>query len=96
MDFGSALKALKEGKKIARASWSGEQVSHLYLVQSSQFTVNRDPLAKRFAGKVVNYHGHIDAFWHPPGYSPESGKLHAWVWNPTHDDLLAEDWQVRD
>lgn len=66
MDFGGALKALKEGKKVARASWSGDQISHLYLVQGSSFTVNRAPLAPQFAGKVVNYHGHIDAFWHAP------------------------------
>jgi hypothetical protein len=96
MDFGGAIKALKEGKKVARAAWSGQPISFLYLVNGSTFTVNRAPLAPRFGGKVVDYHGHIDAFWHAPAYASKGSSLHAWVWQPTQDDMLAEDWQVRD
>lgn len=92
LDFSDAIKALREGKKVARTAWSGEQISFLYIVNASTFTVNRAPLAPRFGGKVVNYHGHVDAFWHAPG----GGGLHAWVWQPTQDDMLADDWQVRD
>ncbi|MBN9308351.1 MAG: DUF2829 domain-containing protein [Devosia sp.] len=78
MDFGGAIKALKEGKKVARASWSGDQISFLYLVQGSTFTVNRAPLAPLFGGKVVNYQGHIDAFWNAPAYASGGSRLHAW------------------
>ena len=94
--FGGAIKALKEGRKVARASWSGDQISFLCLVQGSTFTVNRAPLAPHFGGKVVNYQGHIDAFWNAPAYAKGGSRLHAWVWQPTQEDMLADDWHVRD
>ena len=50
MDFGKALEALKEGKKVARSGWNGKGM-FLFLVQGSTFNVK---------GTEIKYHAHID------------------------------------
>ena len=43
MNFGQAIEALKEGKRVARAGWNGKGM-FLFLVSGSNFVVNREPL----------------------------------------------------
>ena len=85
MDFSVILKAIKNGKKASRKNWNNEFV---YLVPGSTFKVSRHPLLGVYPeGKEISYHPHIDK-------KNEDG-THS-TWTPTQEDLMAENWEIRD
>ena len=85
MDFGQALAALKEGKRVARSGWNGKGM-FLFLVAGSNFIVNREPLLSIMgAGAHVTYRPHIDMM-------DAEGKVVPWLASQT--DIMAEDWSV--
>jgi hypothetical protein len=85
MDFGKALAALKEGKRVAREGWNGKGM-FLFLVAGSNFVVNREPLLSIMGeGTMVTYRPHIDM-------KDAEGKVVPWLASQT--DMLAEDWHV--
>lgn len=90
MNFGEALQALKDGKRVSRAGWNGKNM-WLVLVPGSQgLTVDEGrPLAKAgiAIGTTFNYLPHID-MW------TAQGDLVPWLCSQT--DMLAEDWGVVD
>lgn len=85
MDFGDALRALKDGHSVARSGW-GWGVC-LVLVPGSTVTVDADrPLGKakpRLVGEPMEYQPHIDKLRNNSRMEP---------WTPTHEALLATDW----
>lgn len=82
--FGWVLEGLRVGKRFARSGWNGKGM-FIFLVGSSVFTVNRDPLASILEpGSSVNYHAHIDLM---------SGDNNVSVWVPSVVDLFASDWE---
>lgn len=84
MNFGQALAALKEGKRVARAGWNGKGM-FLFLVAGSNFIVNREPLLSIMGeGTQVTYRPHIDM-------KDAEGKVVPWLASQT--DILADDWQ---
>jgi len=83
MNFGEALAALKEGRRVSRSGWNGKGM-FLFLVAGSNFTVNREPLLSIMgAGAIVTYRPHIDM-------KDAEGKVVPWLASQT--DILAEDW----
>jgi hypothetical protein len=85
MNFGEAMQALKQGKQVHRNGWKEKGVM-LFIVPGSKFPVNRPPLLGIFPeGKAVEYRDHLDI-------RNEDGTIGPY--QPTHEDLLAEDWQV--
>lgn len=83
MDFGKALDALKNGKKVAREGWNGKGM-FLFLVPGSQFVVNRPPLLGIYPeGTVIEYCPHVDM-------KTADGKVVPWLCSQT--DLMANDW----
>lgn len=88
MDFGEALKALKDGRRVARTGWP--EATWLVLVPGSNIVVDENrPLgraAPHLVGGPVAYRPHIDKMREGEGMEP---------WIPTHGALLAEDWEVR-
>jgi hypothetical protein len=83
MNFGDALAALKEGKRVARHGWNGKGM-FLFLVPGSRFTVNRAPLLGIYPeGTEINYHAHIDMKTAQDTVVP---------WLASQTDVLAEDW----
>ena len=85
VNFGSAIEALKEGKRVARAGWNGNGM-FLFLVAGSNFIVNREPLLSIMGeGAQVTYRPHIDM-------KDAEGKVVPWLASQT--DMLAEDWQI--
>lgn len=85
MDFGGAITALKEGKRVARSGWNGKGM-FLFLVGGSNFVVNREPLLSIMGeGATVTYRPHIDM-------KDVEGKVVPWLASQT--DMLAEDWQI--
>ncbi|MBQ4826588.1 DUF2829 domain-containing protein [Leisingera sp. HS039] len=85
MNFGQALEALKEGKRVARDGWNGKGM-FLFLVQGSNFIVNREPLISIMGeGAEVTYRPHIDM-------KDAEGKVVPWLASQT--DILADDWRI--
>jgi hypothetical protein len=84
-DFGGALQALKEGKRMERKGWNGKGM-FIYLVPASHFEVNRAPLLGIYAeGTPIDFRAHIDM-------KTADGSCVPWVASQT--DMLAEDWVV--
>lgn len=80
--FSTALDLIREGKKIGRKDW--KNAKYVFLVQGSEFEVNRAPLNQFFAeGTKVSYRPHIDMV----GADDSIG-----TWSPSMVDLLAMDW----
>ncbi len=87
MDFGNAVRALKEGERVARAGWNGKGM-FLFLVPGSTFKVNRPPLLGIYPeGTEIRYHAHIDI-------KTADGMVVPWLASQT--DVLSEDWIVVD
>lgn len=88
MDFGKALNALKEGKRVARAGWNGKNMFLLLVPGSTGLTVDEGrPLAKAGIpiGTTFNYLPHIDMWTAQGDFVP---------WLASQTDMLAEDWDV--
>jgi hypothetical protein len=89
MDFGSALKWLHVGARLARRSW--KDISYILLVPGSpKLSVDPGrPLAKAGVpiGTEFSYAPHIDQFVENSGELPTFGP-----WVPTQPDILALDW----
>lgn len=84
MDFGAAVRALKEGHRVARSGWNGKGM-FIFLVPGSVFKVNRPPLLGIYPeGTEINYHAHIDMV-------TVSGQVVPWL--ASQMDVLAEDWE---
>jgi hypothetical protein len=84
-DFSTALKLVREGKRVQRAGWNGKGM-FVFLVPGSTFKVNREPLLSILGeGTEVNYHGHVDM-------KTADGMIVPWLCSQT--DLLADDWQL--
>ena len=85
MDFGDAIKAVKQGNKIARMGWNGKGM-FLFLVSGSTFKVNRAPLLGIYPeGTEINYCPHIDM-------KTADDKIVPWL--ASQSDVLAEDWII--
>lgn len=85
MNFSGALKALKEGNKLARKGWNGKDM-FIFLVDGSEFEVNRAPLNKFYEeGTKVKYHAHIDM-------KTADGMIVPWL--ASQADLLSDDWDL--
>lgn len=85
LSFGDALEYLKLGKKVARKGWNGKGM-FIFLVQSSEFKVNRPPLLGIYEeGTPISYQAHIDM-------KTADGTIVPWL--ASQSDMLANDWEV--
>ena len=83
MCFGSALDALKKGKKVRRLGWNG---MFLFLVPGSEFKVSRPPLLGIYPeGTEIKYHAHIDM---------KTAQGYVVPWLASQTDVLSEDWEI--
>ena len=79
MNFGKAIEALKEGKKVARTGWNGKGM-YLFLC----FPVSIEPKAEN----VEKYSARQSVAIRTADSSIVVG------WNASQEDLLAEDWMI--
>ena len=93
MNFGKALEALKEGKKVARKGWNGKGM-YLYLVHGTTVAkenlrnealhiLQNDKMAMHETG-VAKFLPHIDM------RTSDGDVCIGWLASQT--DMLAEDW----
>ena len=82
-DFGAAIKALKEGKRVARKGWNGKGM-FLYYVSEGRYPVKM-PAAKCIAAPdgMVDYGAYI-------AMKTAQGNVVPWLASQT--DVLSEDW----
>ena len=84
-DFGGALAALRDGRRVCREGWNGKGM-FLFLVPGSKFKVNRAPLLGIYPeGTEIDYHPHIDM---------KTAQGYVVPWLASQADMLASDWQV--
>jgi hypothetical protein len=83
MDFGDAIRAMKDGKRVAREGWNGKGM-FLFLVNGSTFTLNREPLLSIMGeGTQIQYHAHIDM---------KTAQGYVVPWLASQSDMLSDDW----
>ena len=85
MDFGKALEALKEGKKVARKGWNGKGM-FLYFVGDDRYPAKTE-IAKTIAdedGKVA-YHAYI---------AMKTAQGYVVPWLASQTDIIDEDWEI--
>ena len=95
MNFGEAIKAMKEGQRVSRAGWNGKgmfivYMPPLYLPPHS----SQEPGAK-VNDRTAKYIG-VDAPLDSQGYFAMFTALKQWQpgWLASQADMLAEDWGV--
>lgn len=93
MNFGEALEALKEGKKVARKGWNGKgmfiYLSKGFVIQCDELkSETRNHLKAVFNGDTdsVVINSHIDM------KAADGSIVIGWLASQT--DMLAEDWEV--
>lgn len=85
MDFGEALKAVKNGKCIARMGWNGKGM-FVYFVPAGNYKPCT-PIAEKLVGEdgLVPYNPYF-------AIKNVNGTISTWV--PSVNDCLAEDWYI--
>ena len=78
MDFGEAIKALKEGKKVARKGWNGKGM-YLYLADGELLTDAIGDDSFPFTDSVV---------------MKTADDKYCIGWLASQTDMLAEDWEI--
>lgn len=85
MDFGAALKALKEGKKVARAGWNGKN-QFLFIVKGESLEYKTAANLDCLIGSEIH---HPDVI----AIKTTIGDIQV-GWLASQTDMLAEDWKV--
>lgn len=80
LNFGQAIEALKEGKKVSREGWNGKGMwlSYLDPYDNKQFTLTEKDIEGTFAPYI--------------GMKTADNKYVPWLASQT--DILADDWDV--
>lgn len=86
MNFGQAIEALKQHKKVARKGWNGKGM-FLYYVPSASYPPSTDIAKEAFGGQDVPYSAYI-------AMKTAQGNVVPWLASQT--DVLAEDWELLD
>ena len=87
LNFGQAIEAAKQGKKIAREGWNGNGM-FAYIVPAQSYPAQTE-IAKNHFGEnaMVPYR----AYW-----ALKTAQEDVATWAPSGSDTLAEDWIVLD
>jgi len=84
LNFGQAIEAAKQGKKVARKGWNGSGM-FAYIVPANSYPA-QTRIAKEYWGeKLVPYR----AYW-----ALKTAQEDVAMWSPSGSDSLAEDWII--
>jgi hypothetical protein len=84
VDFGEAIRLLKDGKKVSRKGWNGLGM-YAYYVPANSYPASTEIAKKEFWDKLVPYR---------PYLALKTAQNDIATWNPSTSDCLAEDWFV--
>jgi len=94
MDFGDAIRAMKDGKKVARAGWNGKGMWVAYTPGGTfpkEFAKDGHA-AKHRADEIVAGEGWVVLLPHIDMRAADGSMVIGWLASQT--DMLAEDWTV--
>lgn len=91
MNFGQAIEALKQGKRVQRAGWNGKGMWLVYVPATPDCLLRGDTpyfnaLNADRAVAEVTIDAHIDMFTAKGTMQPG--------WLASQADMLADDWQI--
>ncbi|MGL5582744.1 MAG: DUF2829 domain-containing protein [Cetobacterium sp.] len=87
MDFGKALEALKQGKKVARTGWNGKGMWLILVPDSSQIRPVTDTTHSNVdITQNVNTNSYVEMFNADGPMQPG--------WLASQTDMLADDWEI--
>jgi hypothetical protein len=84
MNFGQAIEALKEGKKVARIGWNGVGM-FAYYVKEASYPAMMEVIKGQFENDLVPYR---------PYLALKTAQNDIATWSPSTSDVLAEDWEL--
>jgi hypothetical protein len=87
LNFGSALEALKLGKRVARAGWNGKGM-YIYYVPAASYPAQGNKLGTMvgvFPDDMVPYGAYI---------AMKTAQNNVVPWLASQTDVLAEDWAI--
>ena len=84
VDFGEALRLLKNGKKVSRKGWNGSGM-YAYYIPANSYPAITEIAKKEFGDKLVPYR---------PYLALKTAQNDVATWNPSTSDCLAEDWFI--
>lgn len=84
LNFGDAIKALKDGKAIARTGWNGKGM-FIYYVPGGDYQTQTH-IAKKAFGVSVKYNPYL-------AIKNVNDTVSTWI--PSVNDVLAEDWFIK-
>lgn len=92
MDFGKAIEALKEGKKVSREGWNGKGMFLFLLVASTVKVeyIHTEPLRQL----AIENGGEIECLGSIRMKTADNKILTGWL--ASQSDMLSEDWIVLD
>ena len=91
-DFGTAIKALKEGKRVARSGWNGKNMFLFLLPAGTVPTkVINDPALREVIESEVGGDT-FDALGSIRMFTADKKILTGWLASQT--DILSEDWEI--
>jgi hypothetical protein len=85
LNFGQAIEAAKQGKRVARKGWNGANM-FAYIVPAASYPAQTEA-AKETFGELVPYR----AYW-----ALKTAQNDVATWSPSGSDSLAEDWVILD
>jgi hypothetical protein len=84
LDFGEAIRAIKQGFKIARTGWNGKGM-FLYYVPENTYPAITEIAKKEFPNGQVPYGAYI---------AMKTAQNNVVPWLASQTDVLAEDWII--
>lgn len=85
MNFGQAIEALKEGKKVSRSGWNGKGMFLYYVPENTYPAITE--IAKQTFGDNVPYGAYI---------AMKTAQDNVVPWLASQPDMLSQDWEIVD
>lgn len=87
MNFGHALVALKDGKKVARNGWNGKGMFLILVAGTKDAKLTEGtPYEKALKSNITTINPHIDMYTATKEFQPG--------WLASQTDMLADDWCI--
>lgn len=97
MDFGDALRALKDGKRISRHGWNGKAQFVVMMPELRLPSYNTADTQKKVNDRTAKWIGEDQPLNCRPYFAIYNAQQE-WQpgWVPSQGDVFAEDWRVLD
>ena len=93
MNFGKAIEALKEGKRVARTGWNGKG---MFILRAGGYTIPKDQL--RLGGPItaefLESRGCSEMFIQPHFDMWTAQNQYQTGWLASQSDMQADDWTI--